>query len=62
MSAGIISPIVAVRLWGIDWTCSFDGNGRLRQVRVAREWLDAREALRDTLVQALERAYAEMPS
>lgn len=55
------STVSAVTLWGVEWTCAFDGAGRLRNVRIKEHWLDAEDALRDTLVRALERAYAEMP-
>ena len=55
------ATVAAVPLWGIDWTCSFDGDGRIREVLIGRKWLDARDALRDSLCDALELAYAEMP-
>lgn len=56
------ATVSAVRLWGIDWTCSFDAAGRVQQVKIGREWLAARLNLRDTLCDELERAFAEMPA
>lgn len=54
--------ISAVTLWGVEWICEFDDAGRLRKVRIKEHWFDADDALRYTLVRALERAYAEMPA
>ena len=62
LSHAVVSPIAAVHLWGIDWTCSFDGSGRVQQVSIRGQWMPARATLRDSLCDALELAYEEMPA
>jgi hypothetical protein len=62
LSHAVVSPIAAVHLWGIDWTCSFGDDGRIREVLIGHKWLDARDALRGRLCDALERAHKEMPA
>lgn len=56
------STVAAVPLWGIDWTCSFDCAGRVQQVSIRGQWMPARATLRDSICDALELAYAEMPA
>jgi len=55
------STVTAVPLWGIEWGCSFDG-GRLVLVMHQGRWVPARATLRDSICDALELAYAEMPA
>lgn len=49
-----------VHLWGIDWLCVFSTDGQLLVVKVNGRMVEAREALRDSLCDALERAHAEV--
>lgn len=56
------AAVAAVPLWGIEWTCSFDGSGRVQQVSVRGQWMPARATLRDSICDAIELAYAEMPA
>ena len=56
------STVAAVPLWGIEWMCSFDGAGRVQQVSIRGQWMPARATLRDSICDALELAFAEMPA
>lgn len=56
------ATVVTVPLWGIKWSCSFDGAGRVQQVSIRGQWMPARATLRDSICDALELAYAEMPA
>lgn len=56
------STVAAVPLWGIDWVVSMRRDGTVSEVKVNGRWLDARETLRDSICNALELAYAEMPA
>lgn len=64
--AGVGRPdpatVAAVPLWGIEWMCSFDGAGRVQQVSIRGQWMPARATLRDSICDALELAFAEMPA
>lgn len=55
------ATVVGVPLWGITWPCSVAG-GRVQQVRICGQWMPARATLRDSICDALELAYAEMPA
>ena len=56
------ASVAAVPLWGIEWMCSFDGAGRVQQVSIRGQWMPARATLRDSICDALELAFAEMPA
>jgi len=56
------AAVAAVPLWGIEWMCSFDGAGRVQQVSIRGQWMPARATLRDSICDALELAFAEMPA
>lgn len=52
--------VVAVPLWGIDWTCSFRRDGTVDAVKLHGRWLDARDTLRDSICDALESQHRAM--
>lgn len=56
------ATVAAVPLWGIDWVVSMRRDGTVSEVKLYGRWLDAREALRDSICNAIELAYAEMPA
>ncbi len=56
------ASLAAVPLWGIEWMCSFDRAGRVQQVSIRGQWMPARATLRDSICNAIELAYAEMPA
>jgi hypothetical protein len=55
------ATVVGIPLWGITWPCSV-ADGRVVQVQILGRWQPARATLRDSICDALELAYAEMPA
>ncbi len=56
------ASLAAVPLWGIEWIVSMRRDGTVSEVKLHGRWLDARETLRDSICNAIELAYAEMPA
>lgn len=55
------ATVVGIPLWGITWPCSV-ADGRVLQVQILGRWQPARATLRDSICDALELAFAEMPA